>query len=266
MPQQRQSGDPTLPGLDPASAGKPPAGRSRVTVGGDESGHPQDPGLVCLECRTELVYKGRGRRPQYCSATCRHRAWERRRAAADGVVASRVVELPALPTVGYDREGVARWLARDPERFAAVLSVMARTRALGGAGTVVELGRALDRVRDTGGLSQVPGTRLEKQLTDRCTELDEENRRLRSIEQDTERTRELVDETHRLRARLNSTGGAISSPTPEGGLAPRQAGTPVPPAGHKVVEVAGRTFHVPVSWSRQQYRKWCREHPDRAVE
>lgn len=176
-----------------------------------------------------------------------------------------MVELPALPTAGYDRAGVARWLARDPERFAAVLSVMARTRALGGAGTIIELGRELDRVRGTVGLNQVPGTRLEKQLTDRCTELDEENRRLRSIEQDAARTRELVDENHRLRARLNATGGAISSPTPEGGLAARQVGMPAPPAGHKVVEVAGGTFHVPVSWSRQQYRKWCREHPDRAV-
>lgn len=35
---------------------------------------------------------GRGRIPKWCSDTCRHRAWEQRRAAASGLCAVDVVE------------------------------------------------------------------------------------------------------------------------------------------------------------------------------
>ena len=51
---------------------------TEIRVGGDPDGKPVDPGMVCLECGTELTYTGRGRRPRYCSSSCRHRAWEDR--------------------------------------------------------------------------------------------------------------------------------------------------------------------------------------------
>ncbi|WP_322755909.1 hypothetical protein [Frankia sp. Cas3] len=36
----------------------------------------------CGHCRALLVYAGTGRRPRYCSASCRTRAWEARRYGA----------------------------------------------------------------------------------------------------------------------------------------------------------------------------------------
>lgn len=37
--------------------------------------------IECAHCGTEIAYRGTGRRPRYCSPTCRTRAWEQRRAA-----------------------------------------------------------------------------------------------------------------------------------------------------------------------------------------
>lgn len=106
----------------------PPATATEIRVGGDPNGKPSDPGMVCLECGTELIYNGRGRRPRYCSSSCRHRAWERRRAAADGVIASQVVELPALPMEPtYTRTGVIGWLRDSPRRLADVVAALPET-------------------------------------------------------------------------------------------------------------------------------------------
>ncbi|MCG8918256.1 hypothetical protein L6E12_20955 [Actinokineospora sp. PR83] len=38
--------------------------------------------IECAHCAREVPYSGTGRRPRYCSPTCRSRAWELRRAAA----------------------------------------------------------------------------------------------------------------------------------------------------------------------------------------
>jgi hypothetical protein len=39
-----------------------------------------------------MTVKTRGRTPKWCSSSCRHRAWEQSRAAANGQVAVRIVD------------------------------------------------------------------------------------------------------------------------------------------------------------------------------
>lgn len=54
---------------------------------------PRRPATVqCLWCGSEIVVFRVGRVPSWCSNSCRHRAWEQRRAAASGLAAKEVVE------------------------------------------------------------------------------------------------------------------------------------------------------------------------------
>jgi hypothetical protein len=59
---------------------------------------------ACGWCGGSITPRSRGPIPKWCSATCRHRAWEQARAAASGLSAVRVVErpvevrVPAAPT------------------------------------------------------------------------------------------------------------------------------------------------------------------------
>ena len=57
---------------------------------------PRAPGgtVACGWCGATAVVPSRGRIPKWCSATCRHRAWEQRRAATSGHVAIEVVDRP----------------------------------------------------------------------------------------------------------------------------------------------------------------------------
>lgn len=130
---------------------------------------------TCVACGTPIEYKGRGRRPHYCSNACRHTAWARRQAAAEGLIASQVVELPSPAVQHYDDESVARWLARDAQRIVRVARIMRSTRTLGIIGTNEALARALDSVRNFVGSPQEPTTKLEKHLAEKVTEL-EDNR------------------------------------------------------------------------------------------
>lgn len=130
---------------------------------------------TCVACGNPIEYKGRGRRPHYCSNACRHTAWARRQAAAEGLIASQVVELPSPAVQHYDDESVARWLARDAQRIVRVARIMRSTRTLGIIGTNDALARALDSVRGYAESAQKPTTKLEKHLADKVTEL-EDNR------------------------------------------------------------------------------------------
>src|SRR4051795_10550519 len=47
---------------------------------------------TCGWCHRAITPRSRGPLPKWCSATCRHRAWEQARAAASGHLAVRVVE------------------------------------------------------------------------------------------------------------------------------------------------------------------------------
>jgi hypothetical protein len=48
--------------------------------------------LVCAWCQTSFEVNPAGRIPTWCSAACRHRAWEQNRAAASGRSAIQLVE------------------------------------------------------------------------------------------------------------------------------------------------------------------------------
>ena len=72
---------------------------------------PRAPGQVleCGWCGGPVIVQVRGRMPKWCSSTCRTRASERRRAAADGLAAVKVLE-------------------RDVERIKTVTVVQHHTR------------------------------------------------------------------------------------------------------------------------------------------
>ena len=57
---------------------------------------PRAPGgtVACGWCGATVTVPNRGRIPKWCSAACRHRAWEQRRAAASGRAAIEVVDRP----------------------------------------------------------------------------------------------------------------------------------------------------------------------------
>jgi hypothetical protein len=63
------------------------------TQGPAEGGRRRRPDTVtCAWCETAIVVRATGRVPVWCSSTCRHRAWEQRRAAASGRAAVQLVE------------------------------------------------------------------------------------------------------------------------------------------------------------------------------
>ncbi|GAA4397920.1 hypothetical protein GCM10023168_03410 [Fodinibacter luteus] len=55
-------------------------------------------------CGSTVTVPHRGRIPKWCSATCRHRAWEQRRAAASGRAAIEVVDRPVEVVHHVNRE------------------------------------------------------------------------------------------------------------------------------------------------------------------
>ena len=69
--------------MAPASTQKPPAKRS-----------PRRPGQTLARgwCGSPILLPARGRVPNWCSSSCRHRAWELTRAAASGRAAVHVVD------------------------------------------------------------------------------------------------------------------------------------------------------------------------------
>jgi hypothetical protein len=77
--------------LDTPARGTPAAGARRAAA------------TACGWCSGPITLRSRGPIPKWCSATCRHRAWEQNRAAASGRAAIQVVErivvTPAAPTV-----------------------------------------------------------------------------------------------------------------------------------------------------------------------
>lgn len=50
--------------------------------------------VSCGWCGAEVSVPSRGRVPKWCSSSCRHRAWEQRRAADSGLAAVEVVDRP----------------------------------------------------------------------------------------------------------------------------------------------------------------------------
>ena len=48
--------------------------------------------VACAWCEADIAVRPAGRVPSWCSSSCRHRAWEQRRAAASGRAAVQLVE------------------------------------------------------------------------------------------------------------------------------------------------------------------------------
>jgi hypothetical protein len=77
--------------------------RSDAADGKRRSPGRRDAATVCAWCGGPITPRSRGPIPKWCSATCRHRAWEQTRAAASGRSAVQVVErrvevpVPATP-------------------------------------------------------------------------------------------------------------------------------------------------------------------------
>ena len=67
------------------------AGQRHDELNGSTTGRGR---VTCGWCGAGVTVAARGRVPKWCSATCRHRAWEQRRAAASGLVAVEVVDRP----------------------------------------------------------------------------------------------------------------------------------------------------------------------------
>lgn len=93
---------------------------------------PESPVLWCVECGNLLIYEGVGRRPRYCSQTCRSRAWEKRRTARDGLVAQEVVERHIEVSQPLNAEQIAQWLSGHPRRISKVLKLGVDRRAYRG--------------------------------------------------------------------------------------------------------------------------------------
>lgn len=76
----------------------------------DESIHERLVRIECGHCGRAVDYGGTGRRPRYCSPTCRSRAWELRQAA------SRLDQPNPMPAVVCDvvERTVERTVARTP--------------------------------------------------------------------------------------------------------------------------------------------------------
>lgn len=243
--------------------GPPSSTAAEIRVGGDPDGKPVDPGMVCLECGTELTYTGRGRRPRYCSSSCRHRAWERRRAADDGVIASRVVELPALPMgPTYTRTGVIEWLCGNPRRLADVAGALPDGEA---AARMLDTARY--RLRDHGVRTEeerIEESRARQRLERERAERNAVVYEMERLRQENRRLREELDRALEDGRRAQLSGASVSVSSVRS-AAEGSPGTPLPSVGFRAVEMGGRTFHVPEGWPRAQVRTWCRSHPDEAV-
>ena len=68
---------------------------------------PRPPAVSCAGCGAQVPVRGRGPLPRWCSSTCRHRAWEQRRA---------VSELQAAGSLMVVRETVETPVVIEPER------------------------------------------------------------------------------------------------------------------------------------------------------
>jgi hypothetical protein len=91
--QRRQQAQRTTPKARSDSAAADVHGRERRTAA-----------TACGWCGGPITPGSRGPIPKWCSATCRHRAWEQARAAASGLLAVEVIErrvevrVPVAPT------------------------------------------------------------------------------------------------------------------------------------------------------------------------
>lgn len=70
--------------------------------------------IRCGWCQAEVSVPPRGRVPKWCSSSCRHRAWEQRRAADAGLAAVKVVDRPVEVIV--EKEKIVERRVKVPVR------------------------------------------------------------------------------------------------------------------------------------------------------
>lgn len=207
--------------------------------------------LECVECGAALSYRGTGRRPRYCSQTCRNRAYEARRAARTGAVATRVVERVVEVEARLNVDAVVRWLDGHPRRLSAVLRGMEWTR---------EQQDGLRYGLENAVTDQVVISRQERERLSRMPAVDPLKRlELARLQH---RVESLTRANERLTRQLQeATNPATASPLST------VSGSPQAAVGsdYKVVSMNGKDFRVPADWTRQQARQWCREHPEQGV-
>lgn len=104
---------------------------------------PRAPGQVieCGWCGTSVPVPARGRVPKWCSAACRHRAWEQRRAAESGLAAvdvkDRTIETVRTVTV-VQHHRVDPLPAARPRTVGEVVEVLTELTARVDSGRVYE--------------------------------------------------------------------------------------------------------------------------------
>lgn len=213
---------------------------------------PESPVLRCVECGTLLIYEGVGRRPRYCSQTCRSRAWEKRRAARDGLVAQEVVERHIEVPQPLNAEQIAQWLSGHPRRISKVLKLMEWTDE-----HIEAFRNGLEQ--STEGLSLIP-------MEDKQRLYAFSRKAFYESRERTYQSRQLQaarEENAALRKELERYKNAGHSMTvARGGQMPNFAPTPTPSGETKTVTVGGKQFTVPASWTRQQIRQWSRNNPE----
>jgi len=104
---RRQQQEPSTAQQQPALEAAPAEGRSR-------GAGRRAAATTCGWCHGSITSRSRGPIPKWCSATCRHRAWEQDRAAASGHsavhVVERVVTVPAGPPASVPRLRQLAWV------------------------------------------------------------------------------------------------------------------------------------------------------------
>lgn len=100
--------------------------------------------MECGRCGGPVIVQVRGRMPNWCSATCRTRASERRRAAAEGLAAVKVVDrdverVRTVKVVQHHTRNVEVEAIRWPSATSDWIT------ALGDLTRRVETGRVYDR-------------------------------------------------------------------------------------------------------------------------
>jgi hypothetical protein len=96
------------------SARHPPLPDRATAEDSARAGTRRAAATTCGWCQRAITPRPRGPIPKWCSATCRHRAWEQARAAASGrsavEIVERVVTVPATPPASALRPRQLAWV------------------------------------------------------------------------------------------------------------------------------------------------------------
>ena len=117
--------------------------RAASQLHAEQSATGTDRGVVtCGWCGATVQVPRRGRLPKWCSASCRHRAWEQRRAAASGLSAIEVLDRPVEGVRTVTR--IKRVVADGPQ-VATPRSIVEWARLLDELASRLDRGTIYDR-------------------------------------------------------------------------------------------------------------------------